>query len=160
MTPGTCVHFTGLRSKTDCCKAGVCYYTAFGSAPGTMLRMPCVQYRCLPAHGRGTYIKPGEDTARSEIDRRGQVMIPCNQYLEPTPAQVEQDRIESEAALAKHLAAIQVAGSWRVRPKPARDRAEVVECPVCKGRLHLSQSSHNGHVHGACETVGCVRWME
>lgn len=29
-----------------------------------------------------------------------------------------------------------------------------------EGRLHLSQSSYNGHVHGRCETDDCVRWME
>lgn len=50
--------------------------------------------------------------------------------------------------------------NWRMKPKPLRDRAEVVECPQCKGRLHLSQSSCNGHVHGQCETEDCVSWME
>lgn len=37
---------------------------------------------------------------------------------------------------------------------------EVVECPACKGRLHLSIAAYNGHVHGKCETDGCVAWME
>jgi hypothetical protein len=48
--------------------------------------------------------------------------------------------------------------AWR-RKEP-RGKAEVVECPVCKGRLHLSQSSYNGHVHGRCETADCLNWME
>ncbi len=58
------------------------------------------------------------------------------------------------------LAAIKVAGAWKVKPKPANDRHEVVECPICKGRLHLSQSAYNGHCHGKCETDNCVSWME
>ena len=60
----------------------------------------------------------------------------------------------------KFLVALKVAGEWKVKPKPAQDRREVVKCPICNGRLHLSQSSYNGHCHGRCETEGCVSWME
>ncbi len=62
-----------------------------------------------------------------------------------------------EQALAELRA---ITENWRVKPKPAADRRGVVECPCCKSRLHLSQSSYNGHVHGKCETEGCVSWME
>ena len=41
-----------------------------------------------------------------------------------------------------------------------RGKQTVIECPICRGKLHLSQSSYNGHVHGQCETDGCVEWME
>ena len=58
------------------------------------------------------------------------------------------------------LAAMNVASEWRVKPKPTSDRRDVLECPICKGKLHVSQSSYNGHVHGKCETDGCVSWME
>lgn len=68
--------------------------------------------------------------------------------------------IHDKAELDKAVAALNVASAWRVTPKPANDRHEVIECPVCKGRLHLSQSAYNGHVHGKCETEGCVSWME
>lgn len=37
---------------------------------------------------------------------------------------------------------------------------EVIECPKCKGRLHLSIAATNGHVWGKCETEGCLAWME
>lgn len=34
-------------------------------------------------------------------------------------------------------------------------------CPHCKtGTLHFRVASINGHVHGQCETEGCLRWME
>ena len=39
-------------------------------------------------------------------------------------------------------------------------KEEVIECPVCKGRLHLSQAAYNGHVWGKCETKDCVAWMQ
>jgi len=52
------------------------------------------------------------------------------------------------------------ANKWRVLPKPEADRHEVIECPKCKGKLEMFQSSHNGHVRGQCETEGCLSWME
>lgn len=39
-------------------------------------------------------------------------------------------------------------------------KIETINCPACGGKLHLSQSSYNGHVHGKCETPDCVAWME
>jgi hypothetical protein len=39
--------------------------------------------------------------------------------------------------------------------------AGTMPCPVCKtGTLRYSRSSYNGHVHAACTTESCVRWME
>lgn len=36
-----------------------------------------------------------------------------------------------------------------------------MDCPICKtGKLRYSRSSYNGHVHAACSSDGCVRWME
>lgn len=48
---------------------------------------------------------------------------------------------------------------WRDAHK-GKSAREVVECPACSGKLHLSISSYNGHVHGHCETEGCVSWVE
>jgi len=47
---------------------------------------------------------------------------------------------------------------WRA--KDPQGKAEVVECPVCKGRLHLLQAACNGHVHARCETDDCIHFME
>ncbi|KZB99375.1 hypothetical protein AU375_04451 [Methylobacterium radiotolerans] len=35
-----------------------------------------------------------------------------------------------------------------------------VECPTCKGRLVWVRDRHNGHLHGQCETDGCLRFMQ
>ncbi len=160
MSPGTCIHFTGIGSG-GCCRAGVNYADAFdGTMAGIMFRLPCMQFRVVAADGRSTSIRAGEPEIRKEIDRRDQQMIPCALYLEPTPEQVQTDRAEKYAALNRTFAAIKVAQQWRVNPKPRQDRREVIECPVCKGKLHLAQSCYNGHVRGKCETKGCVSWME
>lgn len=35
-----------------------------------------------------------------------------------------------------------------------------IECPHCKGRLTWIRDRFNGHLHGQCETDGCLRWMQ
>ncbi len=54
-----------------------------------------------------------------------------------------------------------VVTKWRTWSESNRvSKQEVIECPACKGRLHLRQSSYNGHVRGKCETEDCVAWVE
>lgn len=47
---------------------------------------------------------------------------------------------------------------WRNR-KPI-GKSEVVTCPACSGKLHLSQSSYNGHIQAKCETEDCINFIE
>lgn len=51
-----------------------------------------------------------------------------------------------------------VVAEWRKREPIGKQ--DIVACPACGGKLHLSQSAYNGHVHGKCETADCVSWME
>ncbi len=150
MKDGQCLHFNGSQNKL--CKRGVNYQQF---RPG----MPCIQVIHRSARG-GTYLRAGEQPAKTEPFPGAQPKERCPFYEEPTDEQVQAERAESDAAMERTFAAIKVASEWRVRPKPALDRAACLECPVCKGRLHLTQSSYNGHVHGKCETPGCVAWME
>lgn len=54
-----------------------------------------------------------------------------------------------------------VVAKWRTWTEKNRvSKQEVIECPACAGRLHLTQSAYNGHVWGRCETKDCVSWME
>lgn len=152
MNHGTCIHFNGVQN--DQCKRGVSYEVMWPKGP-----KPCIQTLHKSARG-GTYLKPGEVPATSTPFPGADKAKPCPLYQEPTSEEVQADREESERWMQRTMAAIKVAGDWRVKPKPATDRYEVVECPVCNGRLHLSQSAYNGHVHGKCETEGCVSWME
>lgn len=40
------------------------------------------------------------------------------------------------------------------------DYSGEVKCPKCGGALRWSKAKSNGHVHGACKTPGCLRWMQ
>jgi len=35
-----------------------------------------------------------------------------------------------------------------------------IECPVCGKQLCYNKVKSNGHIHGKCETEGCLRWRE
>ncbi len=37
-----------------------------------------------------------------------------------------------------------------------------IDCPACgvAQSLRFSRAGYNGHIHAACKTEGCVRWME
>jgi len=145
---GTCTHFSGVFNER--CKRGVGYEINFGgSKPGWFLRAPCVRSR--------------EDLHGNSVphDRRGEVELPCMFREEPTDAQIESADREFEDMLRNVKVSLALASGWRVRPKPDADRETTVECPVCKtGRLRMTQSAYNGHVHGRCDTDGCVHWME
>ena len=148
---GQCIHFNGIRNLK--CEKGVLYEQF---SPG----VPCIQLIHFSASG-GTYLAAGEKPASTRPFSGAQPKERCPFYQEPADEQVHASRTESDAASARTVVvAIKLAAQWRVCPKPSHDRAEVVECPVCKGRLHLSQSAYNGHVRGKCETDDCVEWVE
>lgn len=166
MRKGTCIHYEGLppfSKGCNGCKLGVDLREAFDqSRLGIFLRLPCVTALEKPASGPGTYIRAGAPSILEPLDRRGQEMMPCplGRYEEPTEEAVQAYRAETDAMLARVDKALVVAREWRTPGRPEQDRAEAVTCPCCGGRLNLTQSSHNGHVHGKCETEGCVSWME
>lgn len=84
----------------------------------------------------------------------------CPHWVRKTREMGEKRADDIEEMLERMAIVMPVVSKWRTKPKPKQDRFEVIECPKCKGKLHLSQSSYNGHVHGSCETSGCVSWME
>lgn len=50
---------------------------------------------------------------------------------------------------------------WHMPQDNYASGAGEMDCPVCKtGRLRYSRAAYNGHVHAACSTDNCVRWME
>jgi len=85
---------------------------------------------------------------------------PC--YEAYTDQEAMQKAVEREEELEAHKRMMEPIFLFVIewRKKEPIGKYEIVECPACKGKLHLSQASCNGHVHGECETEGCARWME
>lgn len=134
-----CVHFNGTLN--DACRAGI-KYADVEDRTGEMKgrKLPC-----LPPLGGGV------------------CMALCEKRRFPTPAEVE----AKEARILKSLsdtmtaraAIVEKIGPYVKRKTPGATGS--IPCPICKtGTLHYSRASFNGHIHAACTTTDCTRWME
>ena len=83
----------------------------------------------------------------------------CEHLRCPTPEEIAAHRIWLDERMNLLTTVMKGITPWREKHK-GRSHAEVVECPACKGRLHLSIAAYNGHVHARCETEHCASWME
>ncbi|HEY1244338.1 MAG TPA: hypothetical protein VGF29_05850 [Hyphomicrobiaceae bacterium] len=129
---GWCIHYRSA-GRHDTCEKGV-PYDSFKGDDAKFDRRPCFT--------AGTHERAH-----------------CGHRRVPTA-----DEIEAHEAWAKErrsvlFTVLEGIMPWRQRWS-GKSHSEVVECPACGGRLHLSISGYNGHVHGRCETPGCVSWME
>lgn len=136
------------------CKAGVNYLDQFGRAPKDDKEYSYINGRYYESAGIFTRICCTDGGKRSEEEQRAK----CPKWERRTREQGEARADDIDRAMNRMRVIMPVVSEWR--KKPPRGKQEVIECPVCKGRLHLSQSSYNGHVHGKCETKGCASWME
>lgn len=136
---GWCIHYRGVSDGkggfNTSCEAGVEYETVRGDK---FARQPCF----LDEKGQS---KPGA--------------LSCELLRRPTAEEIAAHEEWREGQMKQMMAVMIGIHPWRKKHK-GRSHAEVVECPACKGRLHLSITAYNGHVHGRCETDGCASWME
>jgi hypothetical protein len=146
---GRCVHFNGVQNKK--CEAGV----AYDGLEKNGHRLPCLIEQSRQEKVDGKYVRlwkpwPDERPAAS-----------CEHLRAPTAEEIAAADAELAESMARMCVVMAVVSKWRTWTKQHRvAKQEVIECPACKGRLHLSQAAYNGHVWGQCETEGCVSWME
>lgn len=133
-----CIHYRYNRKlkhgEADTCEAGVDYEAWHGVGHD---KQPC-------------FLENG-------LSRPGAMR--CPHLRVPTPDEIAAHNEWLENRFVKQGIVMVGIAPWRAAHK-GRSASEVVECPACKGRLHLSIAAYNGHVHGHCETEGCVSWME
>lgn len=130
-----CNHFRSMSDHETCC-AGVEYATLKGIPLG---ERPCFAKR-------GCAANPGCDL----------VQLPTAEELAAQDAEdARRFRMLGEArgAIVSH-----VGGAWK---KGMPGTSGELSCPCCDGgTLRYSRAGYNGHIHAACSTAGCVRWME
>jgi hypothetical protein len=128
---GRCRFYNGCWNES--CGAGVVYAKLFdGPMPDPS---PCL------------------DTMRGDED------VFCDKKQELTQDELDAEDRKCEAYIEKMETIYAGTASWREKWK-GKSHTEVVECPACGGRLHLSIASINGHVHGHCEGDCGVDWQE
>lgn len=77
----------------------------------------------------------------------------CDKLEEYSPEEIEEQERQYQEYFGRMLKA-------RAAIKATGERQGIIDCPCCdKGQLGFAIAS-NGHVHAACSTAGCVRWME
>jgi hypothetical protein len=138
---GHCNHYRGIwgpgMKDIATCDAGVNYKELAGtSEPGWVRKLPCTR-------------PIGNATADEQVA--------CNKREMPTKEQIE----AYDAWCDDHFKVV-VTAMKRCHDHAGGKRGirGEVECPACKGRLHYSVASVNGHLWGKCETPECLSWMQ
>jgi hypothetical protein len=138
---GWCIHYRYNRDvkkpEDDTCEAGV-RYDQFRGDGKSFKTQPCFL----------------DELGRSKPDA-----LPCMAIRRPTTEEIAVHEKWLEGRMNQMGVVMKGIQPWR-RAHKGKSAQEVVECPCCHGRLHLSIAAYNGHVHGRCETDGCVTWME
>lgn len=130
-----CKHYSGMH-ETNVCDVGI-------------------RFDSLPNHGTKEFM----DTCPCFGPSSG-----CASAQYPTDEELEQQQKDMDARLAKiMLARITIVehlgGPWK---RGLAGASGLIDCPACgeQQTLKFSRSGYNGHIHAACITDGCVRWME
>lgn len=136
-----CRHYEpkpGMKANQLDCAAGVDRKTLpeITDRGQSRFKMPCIDGHLLP----------------------GGACAICPKWERHTQEDGEKRALGVLQSMRRMTLAGPVVSAWR--KKPPFGKQEVIECPVCKGRLHLSQVAYNGHVRGQCETPDCLSWIE
>ena len=83
--------------------------------------------------------------------------LPCVSRVLPTAEEVAEDERRWKDAIA-HTGTARAA--IVARHGKARRLTASMPCPVCKAGTLSYSIAGNGHIHAACSTPTCVRWME
>jgi hypothetical protein len=88
----------------------------------------------------------------------------CSLQEMPTAEQLAAEEAEMERQWqkigeARKAIVDRCGGPWK---RGAAGVTGVIDCPACgaKESLRFSRAGYNGHIHAACKTDDCVRWME
>lgn len=167
MTKGRCKHCSHMGLKIVCAlgldpvamaqaaaKPGEDYLS------GLLFRIPCDSPEWHKDFERRT--GPLSDGQRQCLEQQAK----CDKFESPTDAEIAAYEKECDDWDAKFKLVVPLIG--RLKAQHNRSWKGVEVCPACGGKLHLQLnvyfSEHQGttqkHMHGQCETDGCVRWAE
>lgn len=136
MAKAWCKHYRGMHEK-EACEAGVVFKGLDGyGAKGFYDSCPCFG----PSGSKCD--KSEYPTAEEMAAHEAAMMV----------------RFENVGKAREKIVA-DLGGPWK---RGMCGVAGKTDCPVCGGSKSLSYSraGYNGHIHAACSTDDCVRWME
>lgn len=131
-----CNHYRAM-SDHDTCEAGVKYE----------------DLKHLPFEKRPCFRKETDKAPRTGCDL---MEFPTAEQLAEIENMMELHW--QRTILARDAILLDIGTPWKKGSPGAQGE---IDCPVCKtGKLRYSQAGYNGHIHAACSTEDCVRWME
>jgi len=134
--PGWCVHYQRPAGAPEpSCDAGV-PMTTWDKTPFAL--RPCY----LTDSGES---KPGA--------------VECPHLRRPTKEEIDAHLLWRGKRLQLMATVMEGVYDWRVAHR-GKSASAIIECPACKGQLHVSIAANNGHMSGRCETPGCAAWIE
>ena len=138
-------------------------------ASATDLTIRCVHFGGLDLQTFKLHCEAGQTIERGGAGKTiGQGgAFPCvgSRVVPHCPARVWKsiDQTIAEVAASKKRAeesAAKMKKVFDVLPKIGWGESVEIACPVCAGKLHYARAASNGHERGACETEGCVQWLQ
>jgi hypothetical protein len=135
------------------------YCTHYAPAPGSIARDYCA-IGCGSLNAMDRARKAGEPNMSPCIGghKASDALALCPQWERRSLESADRYADAIERSMKRMTLVMPVVNAWRKCPPVGK--SEIIRCPVCDGRLHLSQSSYNGHVYAKCETKDCASWME
>lgn len=125
-----CKHWQGSISRL--CAVGIDWEKLTGGPQlGLLTRCPCIR----PEHA-----------------------AKCDQHALLTQEEFDAQEAEMERLMEETISEISFWNSLKATNK--RGTSGICKCPRCGGDCRWSIASTNGHMHVACLTDGCVRFME
>lgn len=83
----------------------------------------------------------------------------CEKREVPSDAEIAESEAGMQAAIDRLVRFNKFIGRMKHEHRK-KGFAGIVECPECKGKLHMTVSSYNGHTRGRCATERCFSWIE
>lgn len=83
----------------------------------------------------------------------------CQEKKLWTIEEVEEDDRLADESFARFLLSQPLIAKIKKEHK-GESWSGVVDCPACKGKLHVGIAAYNGHTRGKCETKDCLNWIE
>lgn len=83
----------------------------------------------------------------------------CPKLRRPTAEEVAQHDVYVRRRGVMLFAALEAIEPW-AKTRAGKGGQTKLECPVCKGKLHVSMARSNGHLNAKCETKDCVEFIQ
>jgi len=133
-----CKHYAS-PARNETCRMGINYLElAGGDRKGYLNRLPCIR----------THYKDD-------------VVAECSLREWRTPEEIAESAKQTRNAAVNYMTArAAITDHLDANKLPKRNVEGRIPCPICNTGTLRFGIAHNGHCHAACNTSGCVNWME